>query len=241
MKKLVLLAVVAAVTTGVQAQNIISWNENNGQTIPATGVAGVVAATNWNNSINGISLNDESGASTGAAFTIGGTWGVWGIAGVTSPDGDGTYNRAIFTGYANTSSGIGPETFSITGIPYLSYDLIVYFSSDAAARTGTINDANAALTYDFSTMGLGSFTDTSPTGNAVFTQTTDTGGSNPDANYAIFSDLTGSSDTLTLNIANGGGIAGFQIVAVPEPGTLALASLGGLAVLALKRRKTKVQ
>ena len=76
--------------------------------------------------------------------------------------------------------------------------------------------------------------------NALFTQTTDTTGANPTADYAIFSGLTGSSQTITSTGAGGsGGIAGFQIIAVPEPGTMALAVMGGFGVLMMKRRFKK--
>ncbi len=131
-------------------------------------------------------------------------------------------------------SGIGPEVFNISGISYSIYDLIVYFSSDVANRTGTILDGNSGITYDFSTVGQPAISGA----NAILTQTTDTTAANPTADYAVFSGITGSSDTLTLNIANGGGIAGFQIVAAPEPGTMALAGLGSLALLAWKHRAT---
>jgi PKD repeat protein len=123
-------------------------------------------------------------------------------------------------GYANTSSGIGPEIFTISGIPYSSYDLYVYLSSDMVGRTGTITDGNSGTTYDFLTIGQPAVSGI----NAVLIQTTDTTGANPAADYAVFYGLTGSSDTLTLNIANGGGIAGFQIVAASVPPTAGFSS-----------------
>lgn len=198
---------------------VISWNDNNGGTIPAAGSAGIVPATNWNNSTNGLSLHDNTGAASGASFTIAGTWGPWGIgaSGYGSPDADGSYNRTLLGGYANTSSGIGPETFSITGIPYTNYDLVVYFSSDTAGRTGTISCSGSGATYDFTTIGPSSVSGAS----AILSQTTDTSGANPSANYAVFPNLSGGSETLTLNIPLGGGIAGFQIVAaVSQASTL---------------------
>jgi PKD repeat protein len=205
----------AAAAAGVQATNIISWHDSNGNTIPATGVAGVALATNWNNSNPGngggiAALLDNTNVATTAGFTVTGTYGGWGIGAEGGPDGDGTYNRSLLGGYANTSSGVsgGVEVFSITGIPYSTYNIIAYFSSDTANRTGTIGSANAGITYDFSTIGPPSVSGAS----AVLTQTTDTTAANPVANYAVFTNLTGSSETLTLSIPNGGGMAGFQIV-----------------------------
>jgi Bacterial alpha-L-rhamnosidase 6 hairpin glycosidase domain/Alpha-L-rhamnosidase N-terminal domain/Bacterial alpha-L-rhamnosidase C-terminal domain/Bacterial alpha-L-rhamnosidase concanavalin-like domain/F5/8 type C domain/Protein of unknown function (DUF642) len=194
---------------------IISWNENDGNTIPSTGSAGVVSATNWNNSNTGMSLSDNTGAASGASFSIAGWWGPWEITAVGGPDATGVYNRALLSGYANTSSGAGPEIFSITGIPYFTYNVIVYFSSDTAGRAGTISSANAGQTFDFTTIGPASVNGT----NAVLTQTTDTTGANPLANYAVFTNVSGSSETLTLSLPNGGGIAGFQIMATSGSST----------------------
>ena len=191
-------------------QSIISWNESNGGNIPSPGAAGVVTATNWNNSIDGMSLVDNSGTASGASFSISGSSGVWGIAPISAdPDGDSTYNRTLLDGYANTGTDIGPEVFTIRSIPYSSYDLYVYFSSDVADRAGSITDKNSGVTYDFSTVGQAAISGA----NAVLTQTKDITGAYPAADYALFSGLTGSSDTITLKIPDGGGIAGFQIVA----------------------------
>jgi hypothetical protein len=203
-------------TNVISAGAVISWNENDGNTIPSSGSAGVVATTNWNNSNAGMALADNIGAASGASFTISGTWGPWEITPVAGPDASGTYNETLLSGYANTSSGRGPEVFSFTGIPYSIYNLIVYFSSDTANRSGTISCANAGITYDFSTIGPASVNGS----NAILTQTTDTTGANPLANYAIFSNVSGSSATLTLNIPSGGGIAGFQIAPAQEQSTV---------------------
>jgi hypothetical protein len=201
--------VISTITNNAAGAQIISWNENNSASIPSTGIAGVVSS-NWNNSTTGIFLNDNNGAATAASFSISGSWGAWGIgaSGYGSPDADGTYNRTLLGGYANTSSGVGPEVFSISGIPYTNYNIVVYFSSDTAGRTGTISSANAGITFDFTTIGPSSVSGA----NAILTQTTDSSGGNPQANYAIFSNLHASSETLTLNVPDGGGIAGFQIV-----------------------------
>ena len=99
-------------------------------------------------------------------------------------------------------------------MPYAAYDLYVYFSSDAAGRHGTITDGKSGIAYGFSTVGQAAISGA----NAVLIPTTDTTGANPPANYAVFSGLAGSSDTLTLNLPEGGGIAGFQIIARVDSG-----------------------
>ena len=186
-----------------------------------------MSATNWNNSNpgngGGVSpLYNNTNAATTAAFTVTGTYGGWGIN-AEAADANGTYNKRLLGGYANTSSGVsgGVEVFSITGIPYSTYEVIAYFSSDTANRTGTIACSGSGTTYDFSTIGPASVSGT----DAVLTQTTDTTGANPLANYAIFTNLTGSAETLTLSIPNGGGTAGFQIVALTGATNVATLSL----------------
>jgi len=76
-------------------------------------------------------------------------------------------------------------------------------------------------------------------GNAIFGLTTDTGTGNPSADYAIFSGLTGGSQTFTIaNTSDGMGFAGIQIQAVPEPSAMALSVLGfGLLFRSWRRRK----
>jgi hypothetical protein len=139
------------------------------------------------------------------------------------------YNNAIFAGYGNG----GQDTLGLSGISFSQYNIIVYFSSDTDGRTGTVSDG--ATTYDFTTMTRNMVNNDA---NAIFTQTTDTIGANPSADYAVFSDLTGASQTLTtINTGAAGlGISGMQIVEVPEPGTMALAALGGASLLSWRRR-----
>ena len=107
-------------------------------------------------------------------------------------------------------------------------------SSRAATRTGTITLGNT--TCDYTIEGPTAIAGA----NAVLTQTTDMTGANPTADCAVFSGLSGSSQTVNFDVVYGGGISAFQIVAVPEPGTLALVSLSGFAILALRRRAAKI-
>ncbi len=235
MKNIITLALLlagAAVTAN--AQSIISWKYNNGAAIPQNGtaLAGVDNAAYWNSSQGAVgNLLANDGNSSGVSMTLTGQVGAWGIGGVGAPDaGDGFYNKAIFAGYANTVTAT-PNTLSLTGISDSQYDVIVYFSSDTDGRAGTISDG--ATTYSFSTMGIAATSGN----NAILTQTTDTAAGKPSADYAVFSDLTGASQTLTLTAGvNGMGISGFQIVAVPEPSTMALAALGGASLLFWRRR-----
>jgi hypothetical protein len=229
-----ILVAFAIAGVSVQAQNFISWQYANGNIIPSDGssFAGILLAPYWNNSQEaGVpNLLASDGSSSGVSLGFTDQYGAWGIAGVSGADTDGYYNKSIFDGYGNTATS---DTLSLSGISFSQYNVIVYFSSDTDGRTGTVTDGTT--TYSFSTI-MRNQVDNDP--NVTFIQTTDTGSGNPDANYAMFSDLSGAAQTFTLNIG-GGGIAGMQIVAVPEPGSLALAVVGGLGLLIWRRRMAR--
>lgn len=227
----------AAACISAQAQ-VVSLKYGS-ELIPSGGLAGAVLAPNWNNSasmgssVSGSSLLDSSGATTSIAYTLATsqTWGGWNIGGTPSQDADGSYNKLMLNQYLNSAPNFGnPESLSLSGISYGSYDLYVYFSSDAAGRNQSIT--LGSTTYDFSTVGSAATSGA----NALLTQSTSTTGANPTADYVVFSGLTGGLQTVDLNSQNGGGITAFQIVAVPEPGTMALAALGGTSLLFRRRR-----
>jgi hypothetical protein len=241
MKKSVLLALLVTVAAGVQAQ-VVSVKYGS-ELIPSGGLAGAVLAPNWNNSasmnfsVSGSSLLDNSGAATTIAYTLATpqTWGGWQIGATPSQDADGSYNKLMLNQYLNSAPNYGnPESLSLSGISYGQYDLYVYFSSDAAGRNQSIT--LGSTTYDFSTVGAPATSGA----NAVLTQSTSTTGAYPMADYVVFSGLTGGSQTVNLDSQNGSGISAFQIVAVPEPSTMALAGLGGLGLCVWRRRTQKV-
>jgi len=248
--KLFILALSLSAGITAQAQNVVSFNVDVFGTISGgSQYAGFVSASYWNDTwlMNGnasgntgitwADLVDNTGTATGMSATYDNYlnwWQYYQIQGsAPGQDSDGNYNRNLLNGFFNdgASNDGGGANLSLSSIPYAQYDLYVYFSSDASGRAGTVNVGST--TYDFTSMG----TDAISGANGLFTQTTDTLGNNPSADYAVFSGLTGSSQTINVNIPNWGGLAGFQIVAVPEPGTLALAALGGLGMLMLRRRR----
>ncbi|HLP77107.1 MAG TPA: PEP-CTERM sorting domain-containing protein [Candidatus Paceibacterota bacterium] len=233
MKKTILLAaLVTASSLAANAQNVISWAYNNGQSIPANGTAGVVSAINWNltGDTGSLSLSLNNSTASGTTLSLAGGFGAWGIGGVSAPDADGTYNKAIFDGYYNSLG----STLTLGNIPFANYSIYVYFSSDVDGRTGTVSDGTT--TYSFTTMAVGA----TAANNAAFTRTTDTGTGNPSADYAIFENLSGSSKTFTIaNTSDGMGFAGIQIVGVPEPSTMALAGLSVLGLAISRRRSVK--
>lgn len=225
----------------------ISWSVDQFGTVSTT--AGVAPATNWNNTVpSGGSpyvgkavdnLNDDGGVATTLDISYG-SWGAWRLqASHPGADADGTNNKELLNGYLNAgpaawNPSVTASSVAISEIPYSSYDLIVYFSSDAAGREGQV--ANGSLTYYFSTLGAGSIAGA----NATLTQTTSTSNASyVGANYAVFSRLSGASQTITVQMRDNdewGGIAGFQVVAVPEP-SVPLLALAGFAALVKRRRR----
>jgi hypothetical protein len=244
------IAMIASLAASVHAQTI-SWNFDGwGDISGSSELAGVALVPYWNSTflIDGNSgatennLLDSTGTATTmsvGSFVDNSRYGYQIQSAGPGVDADGNYSRSVLNGYLNNGGGAS-VSMTLNSIPYSVYDIIVYLSSDTAGRTGTVNIGSA--TYDFSTMGpaeIGGTPATAGSGNATFTQTTDTSGANPSADYAIFSGLAGSSQTISSTIASYGGIAGFQVVAVPEPRTMALAGMGGLAVLLMRRRFQK--
>jgi hypothetical protein len=234
-------ALLVAAATGAQAQ-VISWNlDSNGTIGGASQYAGVVLANHWNNSWPSnptTDLIDNSGTATTLDLAYG-AWGSWSIQGShPGPDANGSYNKELLNGYLNAGpAGWNPPItnshVSLSQIPYAQYDIYIYFSSDAADRPGYATDGTTS--YFFNTLGAPSIAGA----DALLIQTTETSNANhPGANYAVFSGLSGAAQTITVQMEQSdlwGGIAGFQVVAVPEPGVLSLGALGVLALVASRR------
>jgi PKD repeat protein len=197
--------------TVLAAPTAISWHYNDYSTVTGPSeYAGVVSVANWVDSwANGnptANLWDNLGNATTLGISYTSDNGGWMLQPWNHPgqDANGTYNKELLNGYLNG----GSSSVAISGIPYSSYNIIVYFSSDTAGRGGWVNVGSTI--YYFTTMG--SAANTGP--NGVFTQATDTTGNSPTANadYAIFTGLSGTSQTIASLVNGGGGIAGFQVV-----------------------------
>jgi hypothetical protein len=233
----------ALASSASAATTAISWNFDRSDpsgTVSGTSLAGVAPVANWNNSVTPgawgtINLSDLID-STGAATTLDLTCpvGIWGDGGAsvqgTTPamDADGTYNKRMLNNYVNNNV----TNVSLTQIPYASYNIYIYFSSDTANREGSVTDATS--TFYFRTIGPSSVSGS----NATLTQATETSdlGTNALGNYALFSNLSGASKTVTVDIPDWGGIAGIQIVAIPEPSSAALGLLAAGGLLLRRRR-----
>ncbi|MCW1924534.1 immunoglobulin domain-containing protein [Luteolibacter arcticus] len=222
------IALVLAATFTAQASTV-SWNYDRNGTVSGSAVAGVSPAANWNNSWPTnptTNLIDKNGEATtlDLAYASFNNWNIQ--ASHPGVDGDGSSNKELLNGYLNAGpAGWNPPVTSssvtISQIPYPDYKIIVYFSSDGADREGTVSDG--VTTYYFKMLGAASISGS----NATLTQATDTtaGGYAIGANYAVFDNLTGASQVVTVQMRDNdewGGIAGFQVVAdlgtVPEFG-----------------------
>lgn len=144
-------------------------------------------------------------------------------------------DNKLMNGYIDNNADFPQVSIEVGGLPASitdpGYDVIVYFGSDANGRTGSITDGTT--TYSYTT-----FSAQAENFPASYTLTTDTGGGNPDSNYAIFSGHSGSSFNITLDRgSNNSGIHGLQIVPIPEPSSIALVLLGVIGFAMRYRRR----
>lgn len=222
--KRVFVAVAACGMAAVAAQDhIVSWNVNAFGDAPVSGgaVAGQVPAGYWTDTwlnSNAVDLVDHAGRATTIdikATSGAGTFYI--LMAHPGRDADGTLNREILNGYLNAGQNEEDAVSSVTlsQIGYETYDLYVYFSSDVAGRVGSVTDGTSM--FYFNTLGAASLD--SASGNAVFVKAAASteAGYATGANYAVFRELSGVSQTVTVDIPAYGGIAAIQLVQIAEP------------------------
>ena len=246
-KKISAVASLAFALNQAQAQSVISVDLLNASGQAISGSYGIsslgTVVGGWNNPIKLYSaanlLYSDASSST---------------VGFTLVDGSGSYST-FNAAYAGTPLAGGPAVYPASaGTITLNnlnanfangYWIIAYVGGYNANTGDSISDGTDTYFYrpdPAPANPYGTFVQT--------TQTTDLGpGANPIAQYAVFgsssSPLTSDSLILTLatssGAAGGGAIGGFQIIGAPapapEPSTMALATMSGVGLLVLARRK----
>lgn len=237
MKKTLLLTGILA-ATALNAQ-ILSVNFTE-STTNINGTTGVIPVdvSGWTN-INGIFspfatvFQDGSAAATTVDTTLAG--GVNRFFGATYASATSQLLNGAITDYVDSGTGLpnGGNTVSFSGLATdfpAGYDVYVYLNGFTGFNGGSVTDGTTTYYWD-NHAAHGDFTG--------YIQVTDTDNSDgyDIGQYVIFSGLTADSLSLSYETltAGGGGIAGVQIVAVPEPGYFALG--GALLALALVVRR----
>lgn len=202
-----------------------NWNWADGG---ADAVANASGSTATIASPNAGTLTDSGGTVVGTTveWTSNGTWNT--VNGTSTPD------AKLMNGYIDAIGADAPvSNVTFNDIPYAEYSAVVYFGSDGNGRTGELTDGTT--TFSFATFS------NDPDASGGFDQSdyvltsVDTG--NPEANYAIFSDLSGPSWSVdVIRGSNNAGIHGVQIVNVPEPATFGMLALAALGLLSVRRR-----
>lgn len=244
MKRTLLLPITAAVTLSAftlsaRAASIGVDFGNVGNVLAPADSAGApgFTQTNWNaftTTGTNLPLVDNTGAATTASLTFS-----FVTLGFMSANASGADER-LYNGVAFDSSN--DWSFTLSGIPYASYSILVYHLSQA----GDVRGVTVAGTtfYSLAPNPTGSGYIDNNVGTAfTYNQATSTNPNAPGSvtDYARFDSLTGTSQTVTITGFSGSNprqVAAVQIVQVPEP-TAAGLLLGGLLLGAVSRRRVR--
>lgn len=203
-----------------------------------TDVAGVVPSTNWNNSgptptgaLPGLLSSDMGPTAASVSWAANGVWTAHNTPVGSDP------NLVLTNGYLDDTNPAGdPQVgtnVTFSNLPFIGpYDIYVYYGSDGNNRTGTITASNSPTVYNIST-------NTNPFDGQFSLATPEDDGNTDDGEYALFQGVTGDSVTITgLRGSNNIGIHGVQLVGIiPEPTGLGVLAVGGLGLLARRRRR----
>jgi hypothetical protein len=253
----------ASLSTAAQAANIgIDWYGGNGtgdqtQMLPGD-IAGVIPHGNWNSFLGTsgtMPLNLDDASASGATLTWANSPNDWdsGITEATSA------NHKMMLGYIDTND-TSITNVGVTGLPasFTTPGYLIYIYTDG--DNGTNHRAGRYEVNGVSQWGRDAgvnFTGTFTQGQTLVDPTIASGGAIdnvpqaimdtvPAGNYLIFGPYTGADFTLNVqaSVSAGGtnraALNGLQIVAIPEPTTVALfaiGTLGGLVFVA--RRRTR--
>lgn len=231
------LAVAAGLLAGsVASAQTASFNFASDEPNPPNGVSTVEGPTgafgnsDWVNvpaADAGTATDDDTGISV--------TWdagaGTWASTGRgeennTAPAGDA---RDLMTGYLDTGGDAATGTVvNVAGLtPGAPYQLVVYHNGGVTGRGGNYivsgaDAGNATQSYVDSAAFTGTFV--------------------AEEDFQVFNGISAADGTFTLTALPTTGeparapLNGIEIILVPEPATLGLLGLGGLGLLARRRR-----
>lgn len=251
-QKMTVLAVAAvALSLSVShAQANASIGVAFGASLSSTDQPGVVGGGNWNVVSGAIGsksgLLDNSGAATSMAIS----WSAsFAYGGYHAPHTGNAATNALYSigiGGDPTYSHANPA-FTISGISFSDYEVIVYESQDTGAPN-VLSTSDGSTTYYYRSNGQTNNT----AGNLLLTTSTNPASptSGP-AQFQEFTNLSGSSVTITTSGSISGTLStnlfGVQIVdestpsSVPEPASLAILMTGALAVRSFRRTRDSVR
>lgn len=225
----------AANVSGQYWNNIELRGSLNGQPNTFTG------ATQGGNSLT---LIDDSGLSA-ATLTSNGDLHA-NFAAVSNPSQGETGDGGLFHSALHLGGDSHPnESVTISGLTdaftHGGYRVIAFFDIGSLDnRTYGLNVGDGLTSASYWTHDTLADSDSDGDGHIEWqlTSATTSGTAVMDANYAVFDGLSGSSFTITgLGSQGRAVLTGLQIVAVPEPSTLVLALLGGMALVILRWRR----
>ena len=208
--------------------------------------AGVVATSVWNDKLAGnfgaTDVKDDSSTTlVGTTVSVNTSW--------TNTSGSGTSDGHHTLMHGGMDNGGGPQGWTMTNIPYASYDVYIYYdggSNDSRGGSYQVwdSDNSDAVLASQSGYDIATF---SGTYIQAVGDGTDGAGQGLDTNYVVLSGLSAPNIKIR-SIADqlGGGdntkrapMNGFQIVkasAIPEPSSAILALLGLIGFVSRRKR-----
>lgn len=161
-------------------------------------------------------LVDSAGVATPVTVSITAD-GVW----QSNNETETPYGR-LFKAFAYNGAENPDITVELANISYEAYDLYVYFGADVNGRTGTVSSAGTVYSFTAASSA------TADGGLDTYVQTL-SAVDYPEANYAVFRNLSSPNATFTLSRGNDNvGLFGIQIV--ESGGSLAYADWAAIYV-----------
>ena len=238
------------VNTGPSSNGDGSSPENTqNNLVSSTTTAGVVPQTNWNNLLQGNwgnqQVTDDSGTLLATTVSVQTSWANGNV--VLSGGAETNGDRLMMNG--GMDNGGGAQGWTITGVPYSSYDVYIYYDGGSNGNRGGSYQAWDSDNGD-ALLAAQSGYDTA-TFDGTYIQAigdgTDGNGQGLNTNYVVLSGLSAPNIKIrSIADSLGGGdntkrapMNGFQIVeasAIPEPSSAILALLGLIGFVSRRKR-----